>query len=230
MHRKPNTSPLSPRRRFQALSQTQGLMWDLLVTSQGFEVSRALHVTRDVGALRTRPQPERRGVGEGRPRKRFSRFYAASQKGARMHRHSISPLFAFLAWSSLCAAAGPQPAKTPRADNRPAPDALKRFIGTWTDKDGRILVGIGLAKSKIRIRECSATGTTSGTEFFAKYSHDKITAIGNAQDFYKFQLPSFKLLETGELLHECGDCGPDTLHKTTTPMPKVPYTPPVNND
>lgn len=106
---------------------------------------------------------------------------------------------------------------------------LEKYIGTWTDIDKNLLVEITYTGNSIRIRE--SYDPTAGTEFFGKYSGGRIIAVGDPKDFYKFQLPEFKLLENGELLHVCGACSPENkLKKTAKEMPKVKYSPPVNGD
>lgn len=147
-----------------------------------------------------------------------------------MRRYPIPLLLVLVGWSSLGAGAEPQPAKSPRPENRLRSDSLKKLIGTWTDKDNSCLIGISRTTRGIRIRECCGANPTAGTEYFGKYSNEKLIATGNAQDFYKFEFPQFEIVDTGELLHRCGACGPDKLKRTTKQMPNIPYTPPVNND
>ena len=106
---------------------------------------------------------------------------------------------------------------------------LKEFLGTWTDGDNSYLLELSYANGRIRIRQCYGENT-EGTEFFGRYSDGTITAIGRQADFYKFHLPEFKVLPTGELLHDCGVCLPDRLTRTTKRMPKITFKPPVNRD
>lgn len=109
------------------------------------------------------------------------------------------------------------------------PDYLKSFIGTWTDKEGIYLVEIKHVNQKIRIREVWGS-TATGTEFYGRYSGGKITAVGNAIDFYMHIFPEFKILANGELLHSCGEIDPPKLNKTTRSMPDIRYDPPFNDD
>lgn len=111
---------------------------------------------------------------------------------------------------------------------------LKGYIGTWTDKDSYYFVEISYAGNSIRIRQTSGAPATDGAEFLGKYSEGGIIVVGDRKNFYKYQLPTFKLLENGELLHDCGECGSeDKLKKTAKKMPKVKYSKyshPVNSD
>lgn len=114
--------------------------------------------------------------------------------------------------------------------NKAQQSELLNYIGTWTDQDNSLLIEISYTSNSIRIREFHGAVEMGGTEYFGKYSGDRIIAVGDPKDFYKFDLPEFKLLENGELQHVCGACFDDRLKKTSKKMPKVKYSPPANDD
>jgi hypothetical protein len=112
------------------------------------------------------------------------------------------------------------------------PAYLSQFIGTWETNDHGGLLEISYVDNRLRIRDCADPNATSGVEYFARYSNGEIVAVGDPHDFYKFQLPSFKILPNGELHIDCGACvDGEGLKKSAKAMPVgVKYAPPVNDD
>ncbi|MBP6412819.1 MAG: hypothetical protein KA450_05180 [Bacteroidia bacterium] len=108
------------------------------------------------------------------------------------------------------------------------PDHLNKFIGTWSNNDHPI-IEISLKNGNFRIRSCSGSDATHGIEFWGTYDNGKITAQGNEQDYYKFQLPTFEVLSNGKLHYDCG-AGPYDLKKSSKKMPNVTYSAPENLD
>lgn len=105
---------------------------------------------------------------------------------------------------------------------------INKFVGTWT-VDLYPIVEIKIIDNQIRIRECYRADTESGIEYWGSFENDVITAKGNPQDFYKFQLPTFKLLENGNLYFDCG-AGPYELNKSNKKLTASRFDAPVNND
>jgi len=107
------------------------------------------------------------------------------------------------------------------------PDYLNKFKGTWSNDF--CLIEIAFKNNKFRVRECYGIDATNGTEFWGTYKNGKIIAVGNARDFYKFELPTFEVLKNGKLHYGCG-AGPFELKKSDKKMPNANFSPPVNND
>jgi hypothetical protein len=105
---------------------------------------------------------------------------------------------------------------------------VNKFVGVWSNDDYP-MVEIILENNNYRIRQCFGSDATDGTEFFGTNSNGKITAQGNAQDYYKFQLPTFEIFPNGKLHYDCG-AGPYELNKSNKKMPNVNYSAPVNYD
>ncbi len=130
---------------------------------------------------------------------------------------------------------------------------LQGFIGTWeayytvysNDNDKNyghqklsesvpsLIFDISVQGNKTKIRICQPSGT-EGDYYFAEYKKGKLTCVGySAEKFYKYEIPSFKKLQNGELLYSDGG-GVYILKHSSTPMDNVirKYTllNPINND
>ena len=101
------------------------------------------------------------------------------------------------------------------------------LFGTWHWQDTSLLIEIKGTSTGIRIRVVGL-GDPSGTEFYGRYSNGTITAIGKGADFYKGELPTYRLGKDGALIYTCGVCDQDgnLIYRSSTPMPDVEYSPP----
>ena len=132
--------------------------------------------------------------------------------------------------------------KKETSTNELSQDYIKKYTGVWTNeytlaqfpnlKDEYRIIQMNFENNKFRIREMYDASSPSGTEFFGIYKNGKITAIGNAQDFYKFEFPTFKVLDNGDLLATDGGSSEDgdLLKKSSKRIPNIQFNPPVNRD
>ncbi len=104
----------------------------------------------------------------------------------------------------------------------------KIFIGTWSN-DGYPIIEITYKNGKFRIRQCYGKDASEGIEFWGTYKNKKIIASGNARDFYKFELPTFQVLQRDIIHYECG-AGPFDLKKSIIKMPKAKFSQSLNKD
>lgn len=115
--------------------------------------------------------------------------------------------------------------------NLAATESPIALIGTWQygsqPQDSNQLIEIKGTSAGIRIRVVSLSGTP-GMEFYGRYSNGTITAIGEGADFYKGELPTYRLGKDGALIYTCGVCSQDgnLIYRSSTPMPDVEYFPP----
>ena len=106
---------------------------------------------------------------------------------------------------------------------------VDKFVGVWTVDNYPIIEIKIIDEDKILIRQCYGIDAEEGVEFWGYYNNNEIIAKGNAQDFYKFQIPTFKLLGNGNLYYDCS-VGPYELKKSNIIMPEIRFLAPVNND
>jgi hypothetical protein len=81
------------------------------------------------------------------------------------------------------------------------------------------------------IREVYGLDTAKGVMYKAKYDNGQIVAIGNEKDFYKWTLPTFKVLdEQRSKLEFNSGVGSIELERTNKKMPNIDIFSPKNND
>ncbi len=103
---------------------------------------------------------------------------------------------------------------TIESESTPSQLQADKFIGTWTSNDENPKLEICFHDNKYLFKG-------RGMYNIGTYKNGKIVAEGREGDFYKAQIPTLELLESGELLLDCGACGPDKLKKSNNAQPQV---------